>query len=215
MHDGLAQVLAYVNTKAQAVELYLERGEIDLARRQMTELSAAAREVYGDTRQGIGALRVQMTGIDLRTLLYQYARDFGDASGVPVHVHWPDADLAHLISPEAEVHVFRIVQEALANVRKHAGAHTVSVDVAVEQGWLELSVKDDGRGFDPQAAEHDGRSRFGLRTMAERAQALGGQFEVESAPDQGTGCYASRLDRVDGGRLSDADRTRRRPTAGP
>ncbi len=185
MHDGLAQVLAYVNTKAQAVELYLERGEVANARGQIAELSAAARDVYADIRHGISALRVQVTGQDFRTLLDGYARDFGDASGLAVQVRWPETDLRHLLSPEAEVQVIRIVQEALANIRRHAGAGVVVVDVAVRDGQLELSVDDDGRGFDPQAA-HDARARFGLRTMAERAESLGGRLDVESAPERGT-----------------------------
>ncbi|MCA9848517.1 MAG: histidine kinase, partial [Dehalococcoidia bacterium] len=82
--------------------------------------------------------------------------------------------------------VFRIVQEALANVRRHAGARAVSVTVAAQAGELLLSVDDDGRGFDPELPGEDGRPRFGLRTMAERAASLGGQLEVESALDRGT-----------------------------
>jgi len=186
MHDGLAQVLAYVNAKAQAVELYLEKGEVAAARAEMAELSAAAREVYADIRQGIAALRVQVSGKGLHALLDEYAQDVRQASGLQVRVDWSDGELGELLSPEAEVHVFRIVQEALANVRRHAAAQAVSVHVAMRAGELDLSVDDDGRGFDPERPERDGRSRFGLRTMAERAEALGGHLEVESAPDEGT-----------------------------
>ena len=186
MHDGLAQVLAYVNAKAQAVALYLERGEVAAARDEMTELSAAAREVYADIRQGIGAMRVQVSGKGLRTMLEEYARDVHEASGLSVQVHWTDVAVGDGLSPEAEVQVFRIVQEALANVRRHAGARAVSVTVAAQAGELLLSVDDDGRGFDPELPGEDGRPRFGLRTMAERAASLGGQLEVESALDRGT-----------------------------
>lgn len=185
MHDGMAQVLAFVNTKAQAVELYLGRGEVAVAREQMAELSAAARDVYADIRQGIGALRVQVVGKDLHTLLHEYARDFADATSVAVEVDWPDGETARLLSPEVEVHLFRIVQEALANVRRHSGARRVSIAVAVDGGQIDIAVRDDGHGFDPRA-ERDGRPRFGLQTMAERARALGGHLDVESAPEQGT-----------------------------
>jgi signal transduction histidine kinase len=127
-----------------------------------------------------------VAGRDLRTLLVEYAHDFADASGLSVHVDWPDAEPADRLSPEAEVQVFRIIQEALANVRRHAGARQVSVEVSVDRAQILIAVRDDGRGFDPDARPAVGQSRFGLRTMAERAETLGGTLEVESAPQSGT-----------------------------
>jgi signal transduction histidine kinase/DNA-binding NarL/FixJ family response regulator len=87
------------------------------------------------------------------------------------------------LSPAARRAAWRIVQEAITNVRLHAAARTVTVSIACDRD-LRLTVADDGRGFDPEAVE--GSAGMGLDHMRERAQALGGVVEVESAPGKGT-----------------------------
>jgi signal transduction histidine kinase len=80
--------------------------------------------------------------------------------------------------------VLRIIQEALANVRKHAQASRVRVAIETVEGASRIVVADDGRGFDLNAL--DQAQHFGLRIMRERAESLGGTFHVESAPARGT-----------------------------
>ena len=186
MHDSLAQVLAFVNTKAQAVELYLRGNEVTAARQQMAELSAAAREVYADIREGIGALRADVAGRTLEELISGYAEEFGHTSGLRVTLDWDVAGDALQMSPSAEVQVLRIVQEALINVRRHAAAEEVKIHAALIDDVLALGIADDGRGFSPAARLSDGRPRFGLQTMTERANALGGSLSIDSAPGRGT-----------------------------
>ena len=186
MHDSLAQVLAFVNAKAQAVEQYLRNADIAAARQQMAELSAAAREVYADIREGIAALRVDVSGKSLHQLIDEYVAQFGESSGLSVVVDWSVPDTALDLPPTAEVQLLRIVQEALANVRRHAAAEQVEVRVSADEGQLVLVVADDGRGFEPRARAPDSRPRFGLQTMAERANAIGGALEVESTLGAGT-----------------------------
>ena len=82
--------------------------------------------------------------------------------------------------------VLRIVQEALQNVRKHAGAANVVITTALEDGQWTLEVRDDGRGFDTGAVAARGRRNFGLQFMRERAELVGAQFEVRSRPEAGT-----------------------------
>jgi len=79
-----------------------------------------------------------------------------------------------------------IVQEALANVRKHAGARSARVAIAAEDGELVVEVEDDGRGFDVEHRHRTGWPHFGLQTMRERAEAIGGRLELVSAPGEGT-----------------------------
>jgi nitrate/nitrite-specific signal transduction histidine kinase len=186
MHDSLAQVLAFVNTKAQAVELYLREGDVISARQQMAELSAAAREVYADIREGISALRVEVAGKTLAELIADYGRVFGESSGVLVEVQWGVGAGELQLSPSAEVQLLRIVQEALTNVRRHALAKRVTIVASIEAEELVLAVTDDGRGFATADRARDGRPRFGLQTMAERAGAVGGRLDIESAPERGT-----------------------------
>jgi signal transduction histidine kinase len=184
MHDGLAQVLAYVNTKAQAVREFLRAGRADEAARQLDQLAGAAREVYGDVRESIIGLR-GAAGADWRLAeaLGEYVASWQLQAGVACQLR-VDAGL-HL--PQAvELQLLRIVQEALANVRKHAQARRVEIDLQQRGPNLLLTVRDDGVGFKPLELGRSEFPRFGLATMRERAESIGGKLVVGSSPGGGT-----------------------------
>lgn len=184
MHDGLAQVLAYVNAKAQAVKGFLAKGNADEAGVQLDQLAVAAREVLTDVREGILALRTQ-TGPErgLGETVDDFARRWEDQSGVHASVSY-DPDLR--LSPTVELQILRIVQEALSNVRKHSGARHARVELRRADGRLEVDVEDDGAGFDPEAGRAGDAPRFGLAIMRERAASIGGTIAYHSAPGRGT-----------------------------
>jgi signal transduction histidine kinase len=184
MHDGLAQVLGYVNTKAQAVREYLRAGRADEAARQLDQLAAAAREVYSDVRESIIGLR-SVAGADWRLVeaLGEYVASWQGQSGVVCRLR---VDGSLRFSAVVELQLLRIVQEALANVRKHAQARHAEVDLEVRDGTLLLTVADDGVGFNPGELRRSEFPRFGLSTMRERAESIGGRFEIGSAPSGGT-----------------------------
>lgn len=184
MHDGLAQVLAYVGTKAQAVREYMKSGRAEEAGQQLDQLSSAAREVYGEVREGILALRAAgQTGKPLDEMLESYLGQWQDQTGIEAEL---TAEPGVTLPPERELQVVRIAQEALANVRKHAGASRVEVELARGERGLRLEVRDDGRGFDPARQHPGGAPRFGLATMRERAQSIGAELSIESSPGGGT-----------------------------
>jgi signal transduction histidine kinase len=85
-----------------------------------------------------------------------------------------------------ELQLIRIVQEALTNVRKHARATAVKIDIVRENGRVCASIADDGIGFDPAIRTRSDFPRFGLATMRERAESAGGDLTIESAPGSGT-----------------------------
>jgi signal transduction histidine kinase len=189
IHDGLAQVLGYVNTKSQAVEGLLEAGRLDDARGQMAELSAAARSMYVDVREAIAGL-AEGTGemFDLDAELRDYASRFAEASKLAVSVHVaPDLDASDL-APTTRDEIVAIVKEALTNVRKHAAANRVTVAIGIEAGRLVARIGDDGRGFDPARA--DDRSadwpHYGMTTMRRRAASIDAELTWASAPGAGT-----------------------------
>jgi signal transduction histidine kinase len=98
-----------------------------------------------------------------------------------------ESDTSTNLSREAETNLYRIVQEALNNVVKHARASRVSVLVHLRREGVTLIVEDDGRGFDVQdVPSGDDSHGFGMIGMRERTELLGGDFEVESGPEQGT-----------------------------
>jgi signal transduction histidine kinase len=188
MHDGLAQVLGYVNTKSQAVEEHLAAGRLDAARAQLSELAAAARSVYVDVREAILGLSspVAPEG-DLVAACESYAHRFSDASKLVVSVVASDEARSIRLTPESQAETFRVLQEALTNVRKHAAAQRVRVTFDVSDDQLRLCVDDDGRGMSEdhgvtEAFEDGAWPRYGLRSMRARASAMGGVLELIQLP---------------------------------
>ena len=108
---------------------------------------------------------------------------------VKVHSHIPSEDLG--LSPLQEVQILRIVQESLTNVRKHAETTEVFVNFSEDNGELKIEVKDNGKGFNPLAIKRGEWPHLGPQTMQERAEAIGGHFEVQSATGRGTTVRAS------------------------
>jgi signal transduction histidine kinase len=104
------------------------------------------------------------------------------AVGLPIRHSLERVD--GLLPPEYEVSLFRILQEALNNIVKHAQATLAEISWQVADAHLHLVIRDNGRGFDP--ALLDSAAGLGLRQMAERVRIMGGHFDVESAPGQGT-----------------------------
>ncbi len=178
LHDGIAQVLGYVNTKSQAIDGHLAQGRTDAARVQVAELGAAARAVYVDVREAILGLRSPIEpGQGLGAAAMAYAERVAADSRFALDLDITDETRDLRLDPEAEAQVYRIVQEALTNVRKHASARRVRMAMMVAGGQLDVQIDDDGRGFGPQAAPGD-VARYGLRSMHERAAAIGATLDV-------------------------------------
>jgi signal transduction histidine kinase len=177
LHDGIAQVLGYVNTKSQAVDGYLEAGRIDEARVQLAELGSAARAVYVDVRESIVGLRGPIEpGQGLGAALAAHARRVAEASRFGLELAIEPATEAMRLDADAEANLYRIAQEALTNVRKHAGADRVRLATRLDGGQLTVSVSDNGRGLPPSGALD--KPGYGLRAMRERASRIGATFQV-------------------------------------
>ena len=186
MHDGLAQVLGYVNTKAQAVEELLATGHTQEARTHLAQLSSAARSVYVDVREAIlGLTRPVATRDGIVRALEDYAAQYVDASKVAVSVDAEPATRTLRLSPDVETQVFRIVQEALTNVRKHAAAARVHLGVALRSDGLVVTVADDGVGFTPGRAAADW-PHYGMQGIRARAAAIGATADWRSTLGGGT-----------------------------
>ena len=184
MHDGMAQILAYVNAKAQAVQAHLARGRHEAAGKQLDQLADAARAVYTDAREGINALRTELgPGLDFREALEGYLERWQQQSGMTGRLRVDDG--LHLPAT-VELQLLRIIQESLSNARKHSGAKVVHVTLRQEDGRVLGEVRDDGIGFDPTGPKRSDFPRFGLAIMRERAESIDGLLEVTSEPGRGT-----------------------------
>ncbi|HEU5432149.1 MAG TPA: GAF domain-containing protein, partial [Thermomicrobiales bacterium] len=169
LHDALAQVLGYVNTKAQAVEELVRQGQGERALLQLGQLAEAARAAYADVREGILGLRASPSPEHgFLDTLSGYLQRWQDQSGIAVDLAVEPAGFASDLDPFGEVQLLRIIQEALTNVRKHAAAQQVMVRLVERDGWVEAEVADNGHGFEAAAPRLAGIPRFGLATMRER-----------------------------------------------
>jgi nitrate/nitrite-specific signal transduction histidine kinase len=185
LHDYLAQTLGYLNVKASIIGELLSRSQLDQAQTSVLELKGVAKEIYTKVRETIFSLRTASSpGSGLLPKLREYLDEYQADYGLDTHLV-ADTDVSQL-SPEVEDQVFRIVQEALTNVRKHAKASHAWIRFERDDGLCCITIEDDGQGFDPDQATWDRQRHFGLQIMPERARNVGGSLELDSQPGKGT-----------------------------
>ena len=184
VHDGPAQMLSNAIFQVEFVERVFD-SDHPLARTELRFLRELLRRELGDVRGFIGQLRPPVLAeLGLDGSIADAVATQSALSGLHISTALdatPDG-----LGEAAQTVVLRVVQEALQNVRKHAGATDVVVASMVDDGQWVLEVRDDGRGFDVGAVAARGRRNFGLQFMRERAELIGAQFEVRSRPATGT-----------------------------
>ncbi len=181
LHDGLAQDLWLA--KLRASELASMEGLSPEARRAAESAVAAIDVGLGDARDAVGALRSSAHAESgFCSLVRRAAEDHGDRFGLRVEYTFEGEQTAR-IAPRTQAEVLRIVQEALANVARHADATVVGVHLRTTDGRIILRVADNGRGFEVGSA---GARAYGLASMRERAALIGGRLRITSRPGSGT-----------------------------
>ncbi|MBI3622432.1 MAG: GAF domain-containing protein [Nitrospirae bacterium] len=184
IHDGIAQSLAYLSLETTKLQQLLE-GDPKLAKAELGHIRQVIKETCEDVRALLVDFRMKFKeGEGLADTLNRCLEEFSQQTAIRTQLIM-SGDLSTL--PAAvQVPVFRIIQEALSNVRKHAQAHAVVVTTAVSSSTLEVTVCDDGLGFEPEAAAERGAGHLGLGIMQERAAHLGGHLRCDSQPGRGT-----------------------------
>lgn len=190
MHDSLAQVLGVVHLRLRALGSNARNiGATDMAI-GLVELADIAEEAYRDVREAILGLRESShAGRGLIDSLRGYVEKYQHQSGIATKLE-SDSDAEPRLSPRAEVQIIRVIQEALTNVRKHAGATSATVRVTSDDAFVTFRIEDNGRGFDLAKRLLDRDSGFGLHAMRERIESIGGTLTVDSAPGHGTALMA-------------------------
>lgn len=175
IHDSVGAALSGVMLQAEYLLSHTTQGE---TRDELEELRESAAEGMEELRRAVSIMRHEF---HLVTSVTEYVSAFGARQRIETacEVRGLEQDL----DPERQLVFFRILQEALANVARHAGASRVEVELTFDEARTTLAVRDDGRGFEPEKVV---AGHYGLRNMSERASKAGGTLEIHSAPGRGS-----------------------------
>jgi len=183
IHDGIAQTLSALRWQAQLLTRRLRAMGIELE--EIKQLEVLTEKARLDTRESIELLR-SYTDSGFMPNLRGYLKQLGQENNLTFNVNSEDNELR--LGAPAELELMRICQEALSNVKQHAGAGHVDIKVKSVDSHFEVSIADDGRGFDALAYYQGGMQTkgHGLAVMRERAESIGGKLRVLSMPGKGT-----------------------------
>jgi signal transduction histidine kinase len=161
-----------------------DRTEPDKTSGHVQQISSAVRQVTDSLDEIVWAVNPRNDTLShLINYIGQYAVEFLNAAGVKASVDLPDHPPERSVSADVRHNLFLVTKEALHNIVRHANAREVSLRVTVNGEWIGMSIEDDGRGFDRAP---DNGSADGLRNMRQRMEEIGGEFGIESRPEQGT-----------------------------
>jgi len=187
MHDNLAQSIGYLKLKTRELLDLVSFGAYERATVEIREAKTVIDGIYTDIRQTLGIL--WLDNLDDKTLLASianYVSEFGTQTGIRTifisGINEPG------LADTAKLHILRLIQESLRNVRNHSKARSVEVRLENQNRGIVLSIKDDGIGFSlPEYLErYDKNTHIGMKVMEERAAAIGGTMDVVTSPGKGT-----------------------------
>jgi signal transduction histidine kinase len=186
LHDDTIQALIALDQQTQMAQMAVRRGSPDAAE-HLTELRGLTQGLLKGVRRVIAALRpIYLEDLGLPAALQMLAQDAGSAAGLEVEV--VSSGEPRRLAPEQEIAVYRIAQEALSNVVRHAQGRSARLETTFEPNRFRLVVQDDGVGFivPPSLADLDSALHYGLMGMQERAELVNGKLTVDSTPQGGT-----------------------------
>jgi two-component system NarL family sensor kinase len=182
IHDTLAQGLTGISLKLEAVDAMLEM-KLDPAKVRPTVQQALSltRSNLDEARRSVLDLRAApLEGRNLAEALQALTQDFGSKSHLSINLNVTGG--SRPLPIRVEVGLYRIAQEALTNIIRHAQAQHIGLDLAITPEQIQLTIEDDGQGFDPRQIPENS---FGLLGLNERVKLLAGQLHIESSPGQG------------------------------
>jgi len=183
LHDSIAQGLNFLKLQVQMLEDSIKREEKEEIQDVIKLIELGVRESYDDVRELLTSFRIKLDDGDIANALRTAAERFKKQTGINASV-----DILHQgppLPPEQQLQVLFILQEALSNIRKHANAHSVRITLD-DKDDFNLTVADDGQGFDMRDPESSRDHHIGLNIMQERAAKIHALLEVNSKRGEGT-----------------------------
>lgn len=183
LHDGVSQLLASSNYRLHHVEEQLARGDKSLAEK-VSEVRELVEKAHREIQLISRNLRPsELNDLGLNAALRALSGEFQKRTGLKTLL---TAEDFQDLDPELELTVYRIIQEALNNVEKHADAKRVQIALKHGPDGIRLAIRDDGKGFDSANAKKRPEHGWGLENMRERAACFGGTVTIDSGPSHGT-----------------------------
>ncbi|MCX7902406.1 MAG: histidine kinase, partial [Burkholderiaceae bacterium] len=185
IHDAVAQSLTFARMRLSTLDQALQASDLELARTCAADIGEELKRAHARVREVITHFRAGMDARGLLASLRETAENFYARCGIELtfECHVTDINL----TPQQQTHAFNIVQEALANIRRHSGARRARLTIHRCQDALEITIEDDGRGLPPPIAESGaGDDHHGLRMMRERAERAGGWIRFDNPLTGGT-----------------------------
>lgn len=201
IHDGPAQMLANLVLRTEIVERMFVKQEFGLVQDEIVDLKGQVRSSLEEMRKVIFNLRpMALDDLGLIPTLRKYVHDYEEKT--KIRTSFETRGKEHRLSSAMEAAVYRLIQEALSNVAKHACASYVLVEITYQAQLIKIVVKDNGIGFNVQRMKKEqiDRESFGLVGMRERVELLEGRMEIESAENQGTAIIIHIPTNVDKGK---------------
>ena len=185
LHDSIAQGLVFLNIQVQLLQDSLKKGRLEEVEETAGQLREGIQESYDHVRELLLHFRTRARYSDLDSAIQGTLEKFEAQTGIATAFERVGSGAP--LPPADELQIMHILQESLSNVRKHADASQVRVVVRRGSGRLEISVRDNGCGFDPdnEPKVHSER-HVGLKIMNERAYRIGGECRITSQPGAGT-----------------------------
>jgi two-component system nitrate/nitrite sensor histidine kinase NarX len=181
LHDSIAQSLAFLKIQVQLLRNASQKAQADQVQLALDELDAGLRESIGDVRELLVHFRTRTNTDDIETALQETLQKFKQQTGLPTLLEIKGTGLP--LPADVQVQVLHVVQEALSNVRKHANATHVNLEVIKGPEWR-FVVRDNGDGF--AVDEVHGESHVGMKIMHERALRIGAAVAFTSQLDHGS-----------------------------
>ena len=185
LHDSLAQTLASMRFQIRILDQSLQPVGDFMAFKTIESVEHALDEATTDLRELIAHCRVPIEQQGLLPAVKRAVEKFRKDTGIHILLQSDEQTLP--LPSNMELNAYRIVQEALANVKKHANAYIVRVLLSCDDdGNIRILIENDGKGFDQSKIQSSEGEHLGLTIMKERARHLGGELKIESEPDEGT-----------------------------
>lgn len=183
IHDGVVQTLGFLKMQLNRMQHWAQTDNFTRLTKEISNLNVIVEEAYGEARDAIAGLSVGLNADDnLEDILTEYAQSFSARYGLQVKLNVTGN--RNRLRPPTILHLFRIAQEGLTNIRKHAQTKQAWINLDYQPDKLALTISDNGKGFDAQLIQET--SYRGIQVMQERAKSLGGQLSISARLPQGT-----------------------------